>query len=291
MTGNTENDYLLEKRLRSASPDLQRRVNDSSFVLQAMLSRFLDRFPDFTDHSLLHSLDVLYFCNQLLGREQVERLCPEECYVVIMACYLHDIGMGVSEKYFREFSRQIDFGDYFETHDRRDTNRIVRDFHNEYSGLFIRRFAALFDIPTEDLIFAVIQVSRGHRKTDLFDEKEYPDIPVEGGRLRLAFLSALVRLADEIDVASDRNPELMYDTAHLTKKQDIEAFGTHESVLGVYVEKERILLRIRPKSPEYLPLLEELAGKIQKTLDYCRDVAEKRSDLRVTQKRVELVGE
>lgn len=289
MTESRVNDYLLEKRLRSASPELQRRANDSVFVLQAMLSSFLTRFPDFTDHSMLHSLDVLYFCNQLLGGKQVDRLCPEECYVLIMSCYLHDIGMGVSEKDFQQFCREIDFGSYFETHDRQDSARIVRDFHNEFSARFVRKYAGLFDIPSEELVFAVMQVSRGHRKTDLYDEREYPDIPMESGKLRLAFLSALMRLADEIDVASDRNPELLFDTSHLTQQRDIEAFGTHESVLGVDVENERIVLRIRPKAPEYLPKLDELAGKIQKTLDYCRDVAEKRSDLRITQNQVVLV--
>ena len=42
----------------------------------------------------------------------------------------------------------------------------------------------------------------------------------------------------------------------------------------------------KPKSPEYIPLIEELAEKIQHTLDYCRDVSEKRSEFRIAQKKV-----
>ena len=59
-------DFLLEKRLMKEAPDLHRRVADSAVVLQQMLLSFLTWFPDFTDHSILHSLSVIDFCNQLL---------------------------------------------------------------------------------------------------------------------------------------------------------------------------------------------------------------------------------
>lgn len=288
MTRQPENGYLLEKKLREEDPDLHQRVRDSVFVLQRMLSSFLTRFPNFTDHSLLHSMDVLNFCNQIIGPEQISKLCPEECYVLIMSCYLHDIGMGVSDGDYEQFSAQIAFADYFLTHDQADIARIVRDFHNELSGLFIRKYAALFDIPSEALLNAIVQVSRGHRKTDLFDEAEYPDVPVKNGVLRTRYLAAVLRLADEIDVASERNLELLFDTSRLTQKRDIEAFGTHESIRRVEVTEDSILLLIKPKSREYIPLIHELADKIQATLDYCREAAEKRSALRITQRRVVL---
>ncbi|WP_205948352.1 HD domain-containing protein, partial [Pyramidobacter sp. C12-8] len=60
-----------------------------------MLESFLPRFPDFTDHTILHSMDVLEYCNMLIGEKQIERLSAAECYVLIMSCYLHDIGMGI----------------------------------------------------------------------------------------------------------------------------------------------------------------------------------------------------
>jgi len=282
-------DYLLEKKLLNEAPGLHQRVRDSVFVLQSMLEGFLPRFPDFTDHSILHSLDVLDYSNRLLGAEQIARLSPGECYVLIMACYLHDIGMGVNQKDFQEFSSKIAFGHYFDTHDGADEAKIIRAFHNEYSGCFIRKYAELLEIPSEDTLFPIVQVSRGHRKTDLFDEQEYPEMQTDYGVIRTAYLAAVIRLADEIDVGADRNPELLFDTSKLTRQRDIEAFGTHESIRYVDVTGDGILLHVRPKTSEYTPLLETLNGKIQQTLDYCRSVAEKRSDLRIGQKRSVLI--
>ena len=276
-------DYLLETKLQTEDKGLHRRTKDSAVVLQKMLESFLPRFPDFTDHTILHSMDVLEYCNMLLGEEQIARLSAAECYVLIMSCYLHDIGMGINQKNYEELSAKIDFGNYFETHSREDTETIIRDFHNEYSGLFIRSYAELFDIPCEEMVFAIVQVSRGHRKTDLFDEAEYHDLMTPYGIIHTAFLAAVVRLADEIDVGVDRNSELLFDSSKARAKDSAAAFGTHESIRRVEVRKDALVLYTKPKAPEYRELIRQLADKIRQTLDYCREVASARSDFCITQ--------
>ena len=281
-------DYLLETRLKEEDPDLHTRVKNSSFVLQEMLDSFTTWFPDFTDHSILHSMDVLEYCNWLLG-DQVLKLTIGECYVLIMSCYLHDVGMGVSRDNFAAFTRKIGMEDYMRRHPDVPEAEIVRQFHQEFSGLFIRKYADLFDFPTEELLFATIQVSRGHRKTDLYDEKEYPVLKTPYGIIRTAFLSAVLRLADEIDVAADRNPELLFDTSKLTKQKDIDAFGVHESIRTVELTGENIILHTKPKEPRFVSLVEDLSEKIQETLDYCRDVASHSSPLCIPQRKVKIV--
>ena len=232
-------------------------------------------------------MDVLEFCNKLLG-EQVYSLTVSECYVLIMACYLHDVGMGVTHDNFKLFVQEIDMGDYKEKFKDADEPKIIREFHNEFSGLFIRKYADLFEIPNGDVLFAIIQISRGHRKTDLYNEEEYPELKTSDGVIRTSFLSALLRLADEIDVGMGRNSEMLFDTSKLTKQVDIDAFGTHESIRDVEVTKDKIILYVKPKEPRFETMVEILSGKLQETLNYCRNVAEKRSDLRITQKKIEM---
>lgn len=278
--------YLIERRLKKGSKDLHRRTAESIFVLQTMLTKYLTRFPEFTDHSVLHSMTVLDYCNRIIGKDQIEQLCPEECYVLIMACYLHDIGMGINDSDYAEFSKKLDFGDHFKDHDRDNDPEIIRAFHNEYSGLFIRKYAALFDIPSEELTQAIIQVSRGHRKTDLLDKNEFGDIRAGDAVIRTAYLSAVVRLADEIDVASDRNPLLLFGDKVLTDEHQKMEFGLHDSILRVDVDDGSITLNVRPKTPDYEPLIDKIANKIIETLIYCKEAAEQMSDLRISQEKV-----
>ena len=278
--------YLLERKLREESKDLHRRAAESVFVLQTMLSKYLTRFPDFTDHSFLHSMNVIDYCNRIIGEEQIKKLNPEECYVLIMSCYLHDIGMGIGNRDFAEFSKELDFGDYFDNHDRENDAETVRAFHNEYSGLFIRKYSKIFDIPSEAMTRAIIQVARGHRKTDLFDHSEFGDIHDGDAIIRTAYLSAVMRLADEIDVASDRNPKLLFKDKTVTDEASIIEFGLHESILFVDVGDDAVTLHTKPITAEYRTKIEELADKITNTLSYCKTVAEQTSDLRIRQNRV-----
>lgn len=284
---NDTHDFLLEKRLQNEAPDLHRRVTDSVAMLYTMLESFLSWFPDFTDHSLLHSLDVLDYSNQILG-DQVWALNTLECYVLVMACYLHDVGMGISRKDFEVFEKELESkGTLKESHSIAEA-QIIREQHNELSGMIIKKYSKLFDIFDKDTMFAIIQVARGHRKTDLLDEFEYPNIQTKNGVIRTPYLAAVIRLADEIDVASNRNPELLFDLSNLTNQKDIDAFGTHQSIRSVEVRSDNIELIVSPTEPRFVPLIEDLAEKIQQTLAYCRDVAQKRSDLCIYQEDVRI---
>ncbi len=282
-------DFAMERRLHELSPELHGRFTESVFGLQHILSNYLLIFPTFTDHTELHSLNVIDFCNRIIGA-QIDKLNADEIYCLLMGCYFHDTGMGIREKDFEEFSRKIDFGDYFETHSRDNVSEIVRSFHNEYSGLFLKKYADLFDIPSDNHLRAIIQISRGHRKTDLNDEKEYPiAMPVDGGNtVCFPYLSGLIRLADEIDVAAGRNLSFLYDTQSLTNEKDVIEFGKHEAIKEVVVFEDKFVLIVDTDDEFVYNNIRKMASKMQKTLDECRFAVNERTPYTITQKTIEL---
>lgn len=286
---SSDYDFSMERRLRRLSPELHGRFSESVFGLQHILSNYQLIFPTFTDHTELHSLNVIDFCNRIIGN-QIDNLNADEIYCLLMGCYFHDTGMGIRKKDYDEFSKKIDFGDYFETHSRDCISDIIRDFHNEFSGLFLKKYSALFDIPSEEHLRAIIQISRGHRKTDLTDENEYPTaLPVKGGNtICFPYLSVLIRLADEIDVAAGRNPSFMYDTTSLTKEKDIIEFGKHEAIKDVLVYEDRFVLLIDTDDEFVYNNIKKMSVKMQKTLDECRYAVIGRTPHTLTQKSIEL---
>ena len=67
------------------------------------------------------------------------------------------------------------------------------------------------------------------------DESEYPAalrVP-DGNTVCLPYLAALIRLADEIDVAAARNPTLLYDIESLTDAVAREV--EYQNLLGLNV--------------------------------------------------------
>lgn len=282
-------DYAMERRLHDLSPELHDRFTESVFGLQHILSNYLLIFPTFTDHTELHSLNVIDFCNRIIGN-RIENLNADEIYTLLMGCYFHDTGMGISKKDYYDFSQKIDFGDYFDTHSREQYSDVIRDFHNEFSGLFLKKYSPLFDIPSEEHLRAIIQISRGHRKTDLNDENEYPialKVP-SGNTICFPYLSALIRLADEIDVAAGRNLSFLYDLDSLTDQKDIIEFGKHEAIKEVRVHEDKFVLVVETDDDFVLNNIKKMAGKMQKTVDECRRAVMGRTPYVITQKSIEL---
>ena len=260
---------------------------DAVLSLQFALTRYERVFPEFTDHSSLHSMTVIDFANRLIGK-QIERMNADEIYVLLMACYLHDAGMGITMEDFREFTPQFDHGDYFRTHDGDDIPAVIRAFHHEYSGRFIRKYADLFDFPSEKHMEAVIRVARGHRRTDLMDEEEYPlAFPLPNGNtLCLPYLAALIRLADEIDMASARNPVLLYDVGAYTNEKQILWFRITRAIRSLTETDEGFVMRVDPPDPAVRASIGEIAVKMQSTLDECRAAVLGRTPYTITQRRV-----
>ena len=280
-------DFLLERKLKEIDPGLHQRFSDTVFALQQILSNYKLIFPDFTDHTELHTLNIIEFCNNLIG-EQIDKLNADEMYVLLLGCYFHDTGMGISHADFDEFSKQINFGNYFDTHSRDNYPEIVRNFHQEFSGLFLRKYAKFFEFPSEEHLFAIIQISRGHRKTDLNDEKEYPlnlKVP-SGNTICLPYLAALVRLADEIDVTASRNSKAIYDLNKIVKEIDLIEFMKHEAVRSLEITDKAFIMGIKSDDPKIIEGLNILAGKMKKTLDYCRSVVNNRTSFTITQEDV-----
>ena len=284
------NDFLLEYRLRELNPDLHKRFRDTVFAMQYTLSQFTRLFPQFTDHSVFHSLKVIEFCNELIGPEQLDRMNASELYVLLMSAYLHDAGMSISEKDYEEFKDALGADEYFASVPDAEITRFVRDYHHEFSGLFIQKYADLLEIPSAEALFAVKQVSRGHRRTDLYDEEEYPAayrMP-NGDTVCLPYLAALIRLADEIDVVADRNPKLLYDLEAITDEKEIIYHKVLAAVPRMDILPEGFLVYVETDEPVVELFLENLIDKMQETLNYCRSVTANRTPFRITQEWVRM---
>lgn len=53
--------FGMEKRLRDLDPALHRRFTDAVSAVQGMLFRCRRRFPEYNDHSGLHSMGVMEY--------------------------------------------------------------------------------------------------------------------------------------------------------------------------------------------------------------------------------------
>ncbi len=286
-----DTDYLCEQRLKKLSPKLHGLFTDSVFSLQRLLTRYKTIFPTYTDHTALHSMEVLDFCNTLIGEANIDKLNADEIYILMMSCYLHDSGMGISASDYDEFRKNIDFGDYPWMDQELSIPDFIRDFHHEFSGEYIKKYAEFFDIPSSEYVFSIVQVSRGHRKTDLYDEKEYPSAYKlsNGNTVCLPYLASLIRLADELDIAADRNLQFVYDTDKISNEFSKMEFLKHKAIRRFIVKPTHFEMQVYTDDEQIFHGVEILKNKLLKTLEYCREVVEKRTPYTIPQSSISLV--
>ncbi len=100
-----DHDFAMERRLLELDPGLHSRFTNAVLALRRCLTRYQLVFPGYTDHTSLHSMTVIDFCNKLIGC-RLEKLNADELYVLLMSCYFHDTGMGITPKVLRSSAKR-----------------------------------------------------------------------------------------------------------------------------------------------------------------------------------------
>ena len=287
-----ESDFYLEKALREKDPRLHEIFKNCVAVMSVALDNYRHWFPTYTDHSMQHALNVIALCNSIIGPGNCDKMNADEVFIMLLGCYFHDIGMGISKSDFSEFAH--DFGNGIKVPDingdEAEIKNFIRSYHHELSGRLIRKYGELFEIPSEKYVYAVAQVARGHRKTDLFDKSEYdPEYEVDGGaKVCLPYLASVIRLADEVDIAEDRNPLESYIIKEDYTKKDIIEFSRHKAIKHLIINEDSFVLHADMPEDKIAGYVNEIADKIRETLEYCREAAAARSGFVISQKKVEV---
>lgn len=280
-------DYGIEKRLFQMDPDLHGRYRNCLVVSRNMLTRYESTFPTYTDHTVLHTLEIIELCNQLIGA-YLSAMTADDLYVLLMGALFHDVGMGISTADYNRFRPRLHLPHLTDASTPLEQAELIRDFHQEFSGMFVERYQEIFDIPNERYARAIIQVCRGHRKTDLLDQEEYPScFPVaEGKAVCLPYLAALLCLADELDVAADRNIGFLYDLDQIDNPVSRLEFLKHQSISRVAVEPDRVMVYAWSDDPAVRDGVIRLTEKLGDKLRYCRAVVSIRTGFSITQQNV-----
>lgn len=284
-----ETNYLAESRLKKLSEELHDRYVKCVAKADKLLVRYRSNFPDYTDHTLLHSVQVTNTCNILI-QNNIDNLNGHELYILLMSALLHDVGMGLTRKEAERYKKHITIENpekkenpiqkKYSMNDNYSENAFIRDYHHELSALFILYNYEECLIPNEQLALAIAKVSKGHRKTDLFNISLYPsDYPAaKGVRANLAYLAAVLRLADEMDISSERNLMLQYAGFVPRDEKSVSEFRKH-CLTNCEINQGIFRVTATPADAAEYDELSLLYEKLSSTYEYCAEAAMKRAGI------------
>lgn len=174
---------LLREQLKKDPNSYSKFLRIQNYAIP-QLEKIEGLFPTYTLHNKVHCkkveeiLDV--FC------QFVDDLEPKEAFYLLCSIHLHDIGMSA-----RKFEWEPQKLKGFEIR-KRHPERAYDFIQNKYRQIYL----------DEEDIYPIARICKGHSGADI-SSKEFEG---RGPYRRLRLLTALLRLADELDVSSRRRP-------------------------------------------------------------------------------------
>lgn len=265
----------LEIKLNKLNSDLYTKLTKTIGEVSSLLTKYDSNFPKYTDHSISHTGQVFKLASQLLTAEEIDNLNEDEIYVLSMACYLHDIGMCIPEDKIESIGGTEAFIHYKETTPNISTEDYIRDIHHELSNKFILEEWELLNIPNIQYAKAIGLVARGHRKVDLSNLDEYPTkFFVKDGRdfVCLPFITAILRIADELDITNARTPALLSKYYLPNNERSKKEWLKHIVTTQINFTEDFVSYQVKCSDHNMLAALETQFDKIQKTIHHCQRV-------------------
>ena len=145
------------ENLLTKSKKLYENYRDNCTVVQRMLEKYKKIYPNISDYSIMHFIDIAEFCDLIMDRQKLEDLNGDECYCLLMAALFAHTGFGLNQEIMnkergimRKISSLKSFYNYFYRNERIKNNpaalvRLPKIHEKEIIRLDIDEVALLLD--------------------------------------------------------------------------------------------------------------------------------------------------
>lgn len=240
--------YALGRLLASQSLELYERFTSLAKKAENDLLPFA-QLPNFTDHGVKHAHNVQENLSNLIPSTMAEPLSPFELFCLLCAALLHDVGMVVL-KSPQEKPFQIRIDHYNRSREFVIENNKILSL-SEHEAHIIGEICRAHGMPNLNYL-----------ESSMFSVRKY-------GEVRVQLLSALLRLADALDMTSERAPGTISSNRNMPS-QSQQHWDIHRCISDVQVcnaPSWDIRIIAFPKKPLDVKLLYELRNMVQNELD------------------------
>lgn len=260
----------------------------------SLLERIPINMPEFTLHNANHSIHLIKNIEDLIPPETLEQLNAIEISILIYAAYLHDIGMISSsderkqivktsefkklltsnEELYEKFEKAKNDGDYEAA--LNIENKAFTDFlrknHVERVHKIIKEYELDSEISWKGTSYykwvKAVCDSHGLPVKELKKNDNWPiDVLVRNKLVNVQYLSLVLRLADILDLDSERTPKHLFYYINPKDEISIQEWEKHLSITGFWIKPEEIKVEAECKSPNCERVLRRFIKTIDKELE------------------------
>jgi hypothetical protein len=245
-----------------------------------LLQRIPENMPEYTLHDPDHSAKIVEIMSDIIPEQVLLNLNIIEISLLILSAYLHDIGMTCDRKekeniiknnvdYNILFKSNVDKHQKFEQYKLEGNHRAatfiedqifteyLRRNHVKRSGLYIQETLSCGEfilsyngIPFYKLLVKICD-AHGEPVKKLYDLNIWPKQTLVGKHIiNVQYLSLILRLADILDLDSERTPSVIYEFVNPEDPISIIEWKKHKAILGTSITSSIILFEAECSSPE-----------------------------------------
>jgi molecular chaperone HtpG len=277
-----QNAKLFKLLLQKEGDDhqLSSRIVDVVKLVSPLLQRIPENMREYTLHDSSHSAKIVEIMGKILPDEVLDSLNVVEFSLLILSAYLHDIGM-TCEKEEREsiiesdedfkilFKSDVDILFKYEQYVLVGNNRAATFIQDQIFTEYLRRnhvkrssdyissvlsqgeCSLVFNqIPFYKLLIKVCD-AHGEPVRSLYDIQRWPRQTLIGDSvINVQFIAIILRLADIIDLDSERTPKVIYEFVSPENPVSILEWKKHRSVIGASIGQNQVVFEAECSSPE-----------------------------------------
>lgn len=102
----------------------------------SLLEYTIDSYPKYSQHNASHCRAVIHNIECLLGEEEIKRLSATDCYAILTAVYMHDVGMCISQKKKEQIITSDEFVDWLDREMLASNSNLSRHIQNIQRWLY-----------------------------------------------------------------------------------------------------------------------------------------------------------
>ena len=76
-------------------------------MVQRMLEKYKKIYPNISDYSIMHFIDIAEFCDLIMDRQKLEDLNGDECYCLLMAALFAHTGFGLNQEIMNKYINKL----------------------------------------------------------------------------------------------------------------------------------------------------------------------------------------
>ena len=228
------------ENLLTKSKKLYENYRDNCTVVQRMLEKYKKVYPNISDYSIMHFIDIAEFCDLIMDKQKLEDLNEDECYCLLVAALFAHTGFGLNQEIM---SRYIDKLGIQKQTESLTFLQIMSKYHILFSACLIEEYGDIFEFPSEIHKYAITSMLRfiGGNGDDI-DQLEEVLVLDNKNTVRLKNLAAILAVASQLAELKNTNLDLSYEDFDKYNSEEIVGFVERNVVRSIEVKDGKLVI-------------------------------------------------